>query len=69
MLRGSYFHDGSKKTVDEVIAHYAAVASDRALDPALAGIKALTPGEARQLGAFLNMLTTNRPAPTKPLLP
>jgi cytochrome c peroxidase len=69
MLRGSYFHNGSKKTLDEVIAYYTSIAADKTLDPALAASKALSPDEARRLSAFVNMLSANRPAPAKPLLP
>ena len=67
MTRGAYFHDGSKKTIDEVIAHYQSPDA-AAVEPSLAKIK-LTPDEARSLGMFLNMLTNNRPAAQKPVLP
>ena len=67
MTRGAYFHDGSKRTIDEVITHYQS-AEAKALDPALGKIR-LTSDEARQLGMFLNMLSNNRPALQKPTLP
>lgn len=67
MTRGAYFHDGSKQTMDAVIAHYQSPEA-AALNPALAKIK-LTPDEARSLGMFLNMLTNNRPPVQKPALP
>jgi len=67
MTRGAYFHDGSKRSVDEVIAHYQ-TADAAKQNPSLAKIK-LTPDEARSLGMFLNMLTNNRPAYQKPALP
>ncbi len=67
MTRGAYFHDGSKKTIDEVISHYQSPDA-AALEPTLGKIK-LTPEEQRFLGMFLNMLTNNRPALQKPALP
>lgn len=67
MTRGAYFHDGSRHSIDEVIAHYQTPAA-AALNPALAKIK-LSPDEVRALGMFLNMLTNNRPAYQKPALP
>jgi cytochrome c peroxidase len=67
MTRGAYFHDGSKRTLDEVIAHYQS-AEAKAVNPALGTIK-LNPDETRQLGMFLNMLTNNRPPAQKPALP
>ncbi len=67
MTRGAYFHDGSKRTLDEVIAHYQSPQA-AAVNPALAKIK-LTADETRQLGMFLVMLTNNRPPLQKPALP
>ncbi len=67
MTRGAYFHDGSKATIDAVIAHYQS-AEAAAVNSTLRSIK-LSPEEARDLGMFLNMLTNNRPPVQKPALP
>jgi cytochrome c peroxidase len=68
MVRGSYFHSGNMRSIDDVIAHYQAAASQTGLDPALARVR-LSADEAKQLVMFLNMLTINRPRADKPALP
>lgn len=71
--RGAYFHDGSKPTVDSVIAYYQSPDA-AAVNPALAKIK-LSPDEAKHLTLFLGMLSLDslapspRPVAQKPALP
>jgi cytochrome c peroxidase len=64
--RRAFFHSGSQTTLDDAVLQYATPPADA--DPIVAKIK-LTPDEAKQLVAFLNALTADRPAPTKPVLP
>lgn len=69
--RGAYFHTGSKRSLDEVVAYYQAVGAappDPALDAALTRIR-LSSEEAKQLVRFLEALTGTRPPPAKPVLP
>jgi cytochrome c peroxidase len=62
-----YMHDGSLKTLEDVVRHYAdgGARSDPGLDPALKPV-ALSPEETRDLLAFLRSLSdSRRPPPAK----
>ncbi|MBP2447928.1 cytochrome-c peroxidase [Rhizobium leguminosarum] len=69
LYRGPYMHDGSLKSMDEVIAHYESggvsrPSLDRAMSPFL-----LTEDESKDLIAFLGTLTAEKqdiPLPTLP---
>jgi cytochrome c peroxidase len=62
--RRSFFHAGTATSLEAVIDNYQH-------PPAEAEAKAikLSPDEVKQLLAFLNALTADRPAPTKPIVP
>jgi cytochrome c peroxidase len=64
--RRSFFHAGTATSLEEVIASYQRPAADA--EPIVRKIK-LSPDEVKQLLAFLNALTSDRPAPTKPVVP
>lgn len=64
--RRSFFHAGTATTLEEVIASYQHPPSDA--DAAVQKIR-LTADEVKQLVAFLNALTADRPPPAKPVLP
>jgi cytochrome c peroxidase len=64
--RTSFFHAGNVKDLAEAVAQYTKPPAGS--DPALAKIK-LTADEITYLVAFLKALTSDRPAPTKPVLP
>lgn len=71
--RTDFFHDASKQSLDDVVAFYAASGAAKTPDPAdqdplVRKIK-LTADEQKQLVAFVKALTSDRPAPTKPVLP
>jgi cytochrome c peroxidase len=71
--RTDFFHAASKQSLDDVVAFYAASGAaaqpDPAdQDPAVRKIK-LTTAEQKSLVAFLKALTSDRPAPPKPVLP
>ena len=69
LYRNPYMHDGSLKTIGEVIDHYESGGINRpSLDPALTPIS-LTDGERKDLIAFLGTLTAEKqdlPLPTLP---
>jgi cytochrome c peroxidase len=64
--RKSFFHAGTASSLEEVIASYQHPPRDA--DPEVHKIK-LSADEVKQLLAFLNALTADRPAPSKPMLP
>lgn len=67
--RTTFFHQATSGSLDEVVSHY--VHADNHIanaDPVITKIE-LTADEQKQLVAFLNSLTAERPAPTKPVLP
>ncbi|MBX5156400.1 c-type cytochrome [Rhizobium sp. NZLR8] len=69
LYRGPYMHDGSLKSMDEVIAHYESGGVNRpSLDPAMSPFL-LTEEESKDLIAFLGTLTAEKqdiPLPTLP---
>jgi cytochrome c peroxidase len=62
--RRSFFHAGTATSLEAVIDSYQHPPSDAEVQP----IK-LTADEVKQLLAFLNALTSDRPASTKPIVP
>lgn len=64
--RPAFFHAATAKTLDEAIASYTSPPPDA--DPVLARIH-LSADEVKQLAAFLQALTADRPPPVKPVLP
>jgi len=72
-MRTDFFHAASKQSLDDVVAFYAASGAAAqpdppGQDPAVRKIK-LTADEQKSLVAFLKALSTDRPAPTPPVLP
>jgi cytochrome c peroxidase len=68
-LTAPYFHDGSAKTLEDVVNHYVGGGVDKSnLDPNIHPL-ALTEPEKQDLLAFLNALTGTTPAITIPVLP
>ncbi|MBY4592711.1 cytochrome c peroxidase [Rhizobium redzepovicii] len=69
LYRGPYMHDGSLKSMDEVITHYESGGVSRpSLDPAMSPFL-LTEEESKDLVAFLGTLTAEKqdiPLPTLP---
>jgi cytochrome c peroxidase len=68
--RIAFFHDGTQKSLDQVVDWYLAAghASDPQLDPAIHNIH-LSPAERSDLLQFLRALTSTGPVPPKPILP
>ncbi|HTL33417.1 MAG TPA: cytochrome c peroxidase [Kofleriaceae bacterium] len=71
--RSDFFHTASKQSLEDVVAFYAASGAAKTpdppdQDPLVRKIK-LTADEQKSLIAFLKALTSDRPAPTAPVLP
>jgi cytochrome c peroxidase len=64
--RTSFFHAGHVKGLEDAVATYQKPIADG--DPILAKVR-LSPDETKQVVAFLQALTADRPAPSKPVLP
>ncbi len=68
-LTAPYFHDGSARTLTEVVEHYKKGGETKAdLSPNIKPLN-LTPGEVQDIVAFMQALTTPQKPFTLPLLP